>query len=728
MKTENGWLEIPLNLLLAGDYEKVTQFYEALVEQEPDNISFYWYLGLGYLLMQEEEQAQLTWFMVLNEFSEDALEQHTQDLTRILDKEGDRQEAIKNYELALLIRGHIRELSPTDLNNLLKLIWLDIKLEKPTFSKFDEWNIINLLNQHDVIVSQETLLKTMISVINFPTLEGVGFAKAALKITNNSEKFALKIIESAGKVGFDQGYPIYAVDLTRACLEQDPENLVLLKTLFWFYANAYHFDEALEVAEEFSRKSVSLSTQVFGSFFHLYIYLLRSDWIKVIQESDRYLQLLRELSQRQEIKVEKSFIQDSLIASAQLLIYIRDTAKENRYFNNLIGKLFQDNFRTEYSHITPSYSNSLISSRPLKIGYIGHTFRNHSVGWLSRWLIYYREKDQFQTSIYAMNTHQTDSLRSWFQENVDKFHVMGRDIEETVKQIQADEIDILVDMDSLTLNITCQVMALKPAPIQVTWLGQDASGIPAIDYFIADPYVLPDDAESYYSEKIWRLPQTYLGIDGFEIGVPTLRREDLAIPEDAIIYMNFQGALKRYPDTIRLQFRIVKAVPNSYFLIKGSGDKEVTQHLYQQLAAEADFPLERIRFLERDKTEIEHRANLQLADVVLDTYPYNGATTTLEVLWSGIPLVTKVGQQFAARNSYTFMVNAGISEGIAWTDEEYIGWGIRLGTDENLRKEVSWKLRQSRKTSPLWNGKQFARDMENAYRQMWEIYVKNHSD
>lgn len=724
MKTENGWLEIPLNSLLAGNYEKVTQFYEALVEQEPDNISFYWYLGLGYLLMQEEDQAQLTWFMVLNEFSEDALEQHTQDLTRILDKEGDRQEAIKNYELAWLIRGHIRELSPTDLNNLLKLIWLDIKLEKPTFSKFDEWNIINLLNQHNVIVSQETLLKTMISVISFPTLEGVGFAKAALKITNNSEKFALKIIESAGKVGFDQGYPIYAVDLTRACLEQDPENLVLLKTLFWFYANAYHFDEALEVAEEFSRKSVSLSTQVFGSFFHLYIYLLRSDWIKVIQESERYIQLLRELSQRQEIKVEKSFIQDSLIASAQLLIYIRDTAKENRYFNNLVGRLFQENFRAEYSHIIPSYSNSLISSRPLKIGYIGHTFRNHSVGWLSRWLIHYREKDQFQTSIYAMNTHQTDSLRSWFQENVDKFHVMGRDIEETVKQIQADEIDILVDMDSLTLNITCQVMALKPAPIQVTWLGQDASGIPAIDYFIADPYVLPDDAESYYSEKIWRLPQTYLGIDGFEIGIPTLRREDLAIPKDAIIYMNFQGALKRYPDTIRLQFRIVKAVRNSYFLIKGSGDKEVTQHLYQQLAIEADFPLERIRFLERDKTEIEHRANLQLADVVLDTYPYNGATTTLEVLWAGIPLVTRVGQQFAARNSYTFMVNAGISEGIAWTDEEYIEWGIRLGTDENLRKEVSWKLQQSRKTSPLWNGKQFARDMENAYRQMWEIYVR----
>jgi len=88
---------------------------------------------------------------------------------------------------------------------------------------------------------------------------------------------------------------------------------------------------------------------------------------------------------------------------------------------------------------------------------------------------------------------------------------------------------------------------------------------------------------------------------------------------------------------------------------------------------------------------------LQIADVVLDTSPYNGATTTLETLWMEIPLVTRVGEQFAARNSYTFMMNAGITEGIAWSDEEYIEWGIKLGTDENLRKEISWKLRRSKK-------------------------------
>jgi len=115
---------------------------------------------------------------------------------------------------------------------------------------------------------------------------------------------------------------------------------------------------------------------------------------------------------------------------------------------------------------------------------------------------------------------------------------------------------------------------------------------------------------------------------------------------------------------------------------------------------------------------------LAIADIMLDTYPFNGAVTTLDGLWQNIPLITRVGQQFNARQGYTFLTNLGITEGIAWSDEEYVEWGIKLGTDEQLRKEVSWKLRQSKKTSPLWNGKQFTQEMEKAYQQMWEIYLQ----
>jgi len=272
-------------------------------------------------------------------------------------------------------------------------------------------------------------------------------------------------------------------------------------------------------------------------------------------------------------------------------------------------------------------------------------------------------------------------------------------------------------------------MALKPAPVQVTWLGLDASGLPTIDYFIADPYVLPEDAQDYYQEKIWRLPHTYVAVDGFEIGVPTLRRDHLHIPTDAVIYFSGQTGPKRYPDTVRLQLKILKEVPNSYFLVKSIvGDKTAIEQQFLKLAEEVGISPERLRFLEAVPDASVHRANLAIADVILDTYPYNGATTTLEALWVGVPLVTKVGQQFAARNSYTFLTNAGITEGIAWTDEEYIEWGVRLGKDESLRQRVAQKLKASRQTSPLWNAKQFTGEMEMAYQQMWQIYQESCTD
>jgi predicted O-linked N-acetylglucosamine transferase (SPINDLY family) len=154
-------------------------------------------------------------------------------------------------------------------------------------------------------------------------------------------------------------------------------------------------------------------------------------------------------------------------------------------------------------------------------------------------------------------------------------------------------------------------------------------------------------------------------------------------------------------------------------------EEESIQSFFEQIAEEEGVDSERLRFIPEFALEAIHRANLGIADVVLDTYPYNGATTTLEVLWMGIPLVTRVGQQFAARNSYTMMMNAGLTEGIAWTDEEYVEWGIRLGKDAELRQQISWKLRQSRQTAPLWNAKQFTRDMEDAYEQMWANYVTN---
>jgi predicted O-linked N-acetylglucosamine transferase (SPINDLY family) len=193
---------------------------------------------------------------------------------------------------------------------------------------------------------------------------------------------------------------------------------------------------------------------------------------------------------------------------------------------------------------------------------------------------------------------------------------------------------------------------------------------------------------------------------------------------DAVLYFSSQSGQKRNPDNIRAQLKILKEVPNSYFLIKGIGDKTSLQAMFEQLTAEEGVAFDRLRFLPPTADEETHRANLAIADVVLDTFPYNGATTTMETLWMGTPMVTRVGQQFSARNSYGMMINAGIEEGIAWTDEEYIEWGIRLGKDPALRQQIGLRLKQARQTAPLFNAKQFTRDMEAAFEQMWQLYLQ----
>ncbi|MFM7577769.1 MAG: O-linked N-acetylglucosamine transferase, SPINDLY family protein, partial [Microcystaceae cyanobacterium] len=131
--------------------------------------------------------------------------------------------------------------------------------------------------------------------------------------------------------------------------------------------------------------------------------------------------------------------------------------------------------------------------------------------------------------------------------HVYRYYHFHRDVEEVVAQIAQDQVQILVDLDVLTHNVTAQVLAHKPAPVQVSWLGSDASGLPAIDYFLVDPYVVPPDAQRYYRETLWCLPQTYLAIDGFEVGTPNISREHLRFGEQTVVFLCVQNKIKANP-------------------------------------------------------------------------------------------------------------------------------------------------------------------------------------
>ena len=729
------WQVQAYECVVQGDYYKAASLYEQVIEVEPDVKSHYWYLGLILLLQGKEVEAQTTWALVMMEGEPEQVEIWCDELTKVLEVEAQRRLAQVDNSTAYLLRQHIREIQPADINNLLCLIEIAIELETFTGEDLACWGIIELLNSQELeAIDIDLLMQTLQQILDYDSIHdsSLEFAQVCSPYLEHSYKYFAVILVAAINLAYSQGQAVQAIKFAKICCQINAEDRELLRHLTSFYEKSGDYTQAIETAKKCYSllENETVAGRVYGNHLLLKTLINAGGYWK---ETERILQrqesLLHSLIEQQPVLNDGAEISRVLL-STFFFPYFQDCPQAYRKIQNQVAALCQENLQNyaeeaqwyQQRHQLPQKTEN--SSKRLKIGYISHCFRQHSVGWLARWLFEYHNRDRFDLHGYLVSSQQKgDPLQEWYASQFETVHRMGTETQEIAEQIYQDEIDILIDLDSLTLDISCEVMALKPAKIQATWLGWDASGIPAIDYFIADPYVLPDDADNYYSEKIWRLPQTYIAVDGFEVGIPTLRREDLNIPNDAIVYLSAQSGCKRHPDTVRLQMKVLKDVSNSYLLIKGLAQEEAIQSFFNEIADQEGVDSDRLRFLPMVSLEAIHRANLGIADVVLDTFPYNGATTTLETLWMGIPLVTKVGEQFAARNSYTMMMNAGITEGIAWTDEEYIEWGIRLGKDAKLRQEISWKLRQSRQTAPLWNGKQFTREMEKAYEQMWVNYI-----
>ncbi|ELS33688.1 MULTISPECIES: hypothetical protein [Pseudanabaena] len=730
---ETDWENNADKLLLSEEYASAAKIYEDKILVEPNVKSHYWKLGILLLLQGQELEAHFAWSLGIGEATLEEVNEWTEDLCKLLLKEALRQEDLKRYRNAWLIRQHIREIDTDNFDNLVQIIYLSLHLKILTDELIQDLKILEILelNHSGTNIENNSVLQLVQNVLasdlNYELqLEIVSLTLPYIKDVSCFIELIAPIAYKLSDVNLE-----IATKFINIGLKISPNNQELIGYLVGFYLQYQQFSKALEVARKATSRNDNLINKILADFCLLNALVSAGGrWEEILSVSQHQKTLLPLLDYQ-----NFNDISSHLFISRFFAPYIDDNPKDIRVNQNQISSLCLEKVQQVYQQPVDYFKSQNLSKRsnrivkPLKIGYLSNCLRKHSIGWLARWLFSFHDREQFQIYGYFLNYHQnnSDHLQEWYSKQVYKSYRVGiESIGSTLdicNQISQDGIDILVDLDSLTYMNSCEIVSLKPAPVQVTWLGFDASGIPAIDYFIADPYVLPESAQTYYSEKIWRLPQTYIAVQGFECGVPTIHRSQLDIPEDAVIYFTGQRGYKRHPDNIRLQMKILKNVPNSYLLIKGVSDANSTEELFFRLAESEGVDCDRLKFLPLTMSELEHRANLTIADVVLDTYPYNGATTTLETLWMGIPIVTRVGEQFASRNSYTMMLNAGLVEGIAWTDEEYVEWGVKLGTDSQLRLEITWKLKESRKSAPIWNARQFAKEMEKAYQQMWEIYT-----
>ena len=369
--------------------------------------------------------------------------------------------------------------------------------------------------------------------------------------------------------------------------------------------------------------------------------------------------------------------------------------------------------------------------RQLRIGFISKHFRRHAVGWCGADII--RDLSLITPHIFMYVTGQmeADAQTKIFEGAAEKFYVPNKypldgewaDAGEVREQILQDELDILVDLDSVTVPVHAQILYCQPAPVCVSWLGWEPPFISGSNYFVCDWHTLPAGTEQHYTEQLVRMPDSFMAVSGFESapleGEST--RRALRISSDQVVYMSVSPGRKLNPDLVKAQVEILKHVPSSLLLHRGKADLEVVQSMYKEECARQGVGLHRLKFMGYVEPPEKHRSRYLLGDVLLDSYPCNGGTLTLEALWFNLPVVTRRGEQFYSRVAYSFLKSLGIEAGVAGSWEEYVEWGVKFGKDADLRHAVREQLLKSKQPqylAPVWNPKKFAGDMYGVFEEL----------
>jgi len=293
--------------------------------------------------------------------------------------------------------------------------------------------------------------------------------------------------------------------------------------------------------------------------------------------------------------------------------------------------------------------------------------------------------------------------------------------EQATELVRRDGIDILVDLAGHTSGSRVLLFARKPAPVQASWIGYPATtGLSAMDYKIVDRYTDPPGmSDQFYTEKLIRLPDSFLCYlpekDSPEVGMLPV------LSSGHITFGSFNNFAKVSPEGIELWGRILKTITGSRLLMKAKSFSDRSTRSYVlDMFARKGIPAERIELVSMKRSFKEHLDTYTRIDIGLDTFPYNGTTTTCEALWMGVPIITLAGSTHASRVGMSLLTNIGLPELVASTDEEYVSSAVNLACDLTKLRSLRETLRGRVMHSPLTDTKRFILNLEHCYRTLWE--------
>jgi protein O-GlcNAc transferase len=355
----------------------------------------------------------------------------------------------------------------------------------------------------------------------------------------------------------------------------------------------------------------------------------------------------------------------------------------------------------------------------LRIGYVSGDFYSHPVPHLMVGVIEQHDRSKFEVIGYDFSPPATDEYRKRFEQGFDRLvpiaDVPDRD---AAKRIADDEVDIMIDLSGWTRRARPTVLAARPAPVQLQWLGYPGTvGAPWIDYIVADKVLVRPQEEVNFSEKIIRLPHTYQANDDKRAVARRMGRSAYGLPDDAVVFCSFNSVFKVTPDVFECWLKLLEAVAGSVLWLLQPEDAAVAA-LTAKAASRGIDPA-RIVFAPIVSPP-EHLARATEADLALDPFPYGSHTTASDALWAGVPLIALMGETFASRVSASVLTAAGLPELIVTSLEDYHRLALRLASDREELKRLHSRVRDLRGTSPLFDTVRFTRDLEAAFAAAWE--------
>ena len=370
------------------------------------------------------------------------------------------------------------------------------------------------------------------------------------------------------------------------------------------------------------------------------------------------------------------------------------------------------------------WSGQRYAHKKIRLAYVSCDFKAHpaTLNNIGMW----ERHDRARFEVIAISygpVHQEGAtvegqLKTRLVKAFDRFLDVGDKSDEQIAGLMRElEVDIAVDISGTMQGSRQGILAHRAAPVQVNLYGY-TSGAPYMDYIVADRVVMPPEHREGYTEKVVYMPDAWLANDASrQVSSRQFTRAELGLPEAGVVYCSFNNAYKINPQMFDVWMRILQRVPGSVLWLQGDGQEQIKENLRREASARGVDPA-RLVFAVKLESMAEHLARHRVADVFLDTLPFNAQTTAVDALWAGLPVLTCMGESIFARMAGSVLMALGMGELVSKDWQEYEEKAVRVGLEEGYAKSLKERLERNRVDAPLFDTQRLTHNMERAYEQM----------